>query len=121
MINYLTKIAVRTRQDGGISITRFAIEDMVKYGYVDDEAFIAWYMNRIAPGEPFTIMQEDAVPKDRSQRGAWSINGDKIEVDPVKLAAAQEKEDAKVAVLGKLGIAKEDIPALRAALSEGAE
>lgn len=113
MSTYLNRVAVIERPDGGISITKFSVDDMQRYGYSDEDAFIAWYMDRINPGTAFTVVPETDVPTDRSQRNQWSLKGSKVEVDPVKVAAHQQKEAQKNALLNKLKISPEEAKLLK--------
>lgn len=119
MNTYLNRVAVRQRQDGGISITRFAVSDMEKYNFTDEDLFINWYMNRISPGEPFHVIDESNIPKDangewdKSSRAFWSLKDNKVEIDAAKVAKEQEKTAKKNAVLGKLKITEEDAKILR--------
>lgn len=120
MITYLNRVAV-IDNGNGVSITRFSHNDMTKYGYSDEDAFIAWYMNKISPGTSFTVVNESEIPQtngqwDKSDREFWKLNGNKVEVDQVKKQAKEaekaQKEADKNAVLAKLKISKEELQKL---------
>lgn len=119
MANYLNRVGVVKRPDGGISITRFAVEDMKKYNFTDEDGFMTWYMNRIFPGVPFQVISENDIPKnpdgqwDKNQRNEWSLIAGKVQVDPVKVAVKQAKEAQKQAVLNKLGLTKDEFEKLK--------
>lgn len=112
MITYLDRVAVRQRQDGGVSITRLSRNDMKKHGYTDEDQFIAWYMNRIAPGEAFTVISEADIPTDRSNRNEWSFKNGKVEVDQEKVVAKEAKKAEKDLILGKLKISEAELKTL---------
>lgn len=95
MANYLSRSAVVTHPDGSISITHFAEEDMVKYEFQDEDAFIQWYMNRVAPGESYDLVQRSEIPTDRSNRKFWKVNGGKVVEDSVKVAEKKASDKAK--------------------------
>jgi len=114
MITYLDKVAVRQTGEN-ISITRFSVNDMQKYGYSDEDLFIAWYMELRFPGEAFTVIDETNIPKDqngnwdKAQRKEWSLINGKVEVDPVKVKKKNEKLQNRQAVLAKLKISETEL------------
>lgn len=117
MITYIDRVAV-IEKNGQISITRFAVNDMQKYGYTDEDQFISWYMNRIAPGDVYNVIDESNIPKkqdggwDKSNRNEWSFKNGKVEVDQEKVAAKESKKATKQAVLSKLKITEEEFKEL---------
>lgn len=113
MANYLDKVAV-VEDLNGVSLTYFSADDMQKYGYGDEGEFMAWYMGRISPGSPYTVISSVDIPQTRTQRDEWSIDkvSKKVIIDPVKVAAKQAKEDEKNAILLKLKITKEELDKL---------
>lgn len=113
MITYLNRVAVIETPDGKVSITKFSENDMQRYGFTDEDAFMTWYMNRVFPGMAFTVIPETDVPTDRSQRNHWSLKGLKVQVDPTKVAAHQQKEAQKTALLNKLKISPEEAKLLK--------
>jgi len=102
MANYLTRSAVVIRDDGGVSITRLALEDMQKYGYSNEDEFIAWYMNRVSPGKPFSLVPSSDIPTDRKDRQFWKLDGSKVIPDQAKVAEKEAKEKAKKGRLAEL-------------------
>lgn len=117
MITYLNRVAVRERSDGGVSITRFSYDDMQHYGYIDEDAFIDWYMQKRFPGELFTLISDSNLPKDvngqwdKSSRNEWSLNkvSKNVFVDQTKVAAKNFKKAERNQILAKLGLTEEEL------------
>jgi len=113
MANYLSRSAVVTRDDGGVSVTHLALEDMQKYGYTDEDEFIAWYMNRVFPGKVFTVIASANVPTDRKHRDFWKPDGDKVLPDQAKVLEKENREKAKkdrlAALKGKGNLSSQEI------------
>ena len=61
----------------------------------------------------FVEIEEENIPVSREHRSEWMVSGNKVEPDPVKVAAKLEKqakkEAAKNKVLDKLKITKEEL------------
>lgn len=80
MPTYMSKVAVVEGVGGEISITRFALEDMVSHRITDEATFRNWYMNRVFPNISFIIIDEADIPKrpdgqwDKSKRNKWRLN-----------------------------------------------
>lgn len=106
-MSYLTRVGVVERVDG-VSITRFASKDMEKYGYTDEDQFIAWYMNRVFPGVVFSIIGENDIPKDaqgnwdKSERNKWRVKGGKLKVDKTVELPREAKTKIKNSAKAKL-------------------
>lgn len=119
MDEYMSRVAVRERLDGGISITRFGLADMKTYNKSTEDEFIDFYMNFRFPGESFKLILESDIPKDqngqwdKSQRNEWSLKGDKVEVDPVKVAVRQARQNERQAIFNKMGITEEEFKKLK--------
>ena len=118
---HLNRVAVWERPDGGISVTYFDFDDMIKHGFVTleepnfttekEDAFIVWYVNRLKPSfgniTP-TIIKKSEVPMDRSERGEWSLKNGKVEIDPVKVQIKAQIKVEKQAIFLKMGITEDE-------------
>lgn len=111
-MSYLNNVAIRIKQDGGISITRFSVKDVIRYNFQDEGSFISWYMNRIAPGETYQVISEDVIPKnengkwDKTNRNEWSFINGLVQVDSVKVNKNELKKQEIDAIFAKLPITK---------------
>lgn len=111
---HLNKVAVWETADG-VSITYFDDKDMVKYGYANEDEFIAWMVQRLKPnfGVDPTLINKSDIPGDRGDREHWSVKSGRIEVDLIKKKNKKDQDDAKEsgkqAVLAKLGITKQEL------------
>ena len=118
MITYFNRVAVRD-VNSGVSITRFSEQDRLHYNQPDEDSFIAFYMNLRFPGEAYTVISEDDIPKDqngkwdKSQREHWSLKNKKVEVDQAKVSAKEAKEAEKDAIYAKMGVTKEEYEKIR--------
>ena len=115
MDTHLSKVAVWERSDGGVSITYFDRRDMERYGFVDEDQFIAWYIQRISGnhlGATPSIIDKKDVEEDSENRDCWSLVEGKVKVDVSKVqekeSAILQKEANRQAILDKLGITKEE-------------
>ena len=112
---HLNRVAVWN--DPSCSITYFDTRDMVKYGYSNEDDFISWYTGRLKLGTmngfDYVLIDSANIPSDRAQRGEWSLIGDKVEVDPVKVSQKKAKQDEVANVLGKLKISSAEFDKLK--------
>lgn len=108
---HLDRVIVWARVDGGVSITHLHSDDMLPGEPEDD--FIPRYIDKIknAPhllGAVVTVVPSAQIPKDKSQRDQWSVNGGKVEVDSAKVAVREQKKAERDAVLQKINLSESE-------------
>lgn len=118
---HLNKVAIWERADGGVSITYFDDRDMAKYGFTDEDQFIAMMVAKLRPdfdADP-TLINKSDIPVDKKDREHWSLKNNKVEADQVKKQAKEsakaQKESEKAAILAKLKISKEEFEKIKSA------
>ena len=118
-MEYLSRVGVWERVDGGVSITYFASKDMLP-GETEDE-FLTRQTDKLKDDDLFksatlNLILKSDVPVDRVNRNEWSLKSGKVEVDPIKVQAKADalaqKELDRQKVLDKLKITKEDLDKL---------
>ena len=109
---HLDKKLVWEKPDGTLEISHLDDRD-IRAGETED-AFIARYTAKLKTIPALSnvtpvIIEKSKIPTDRAQRDEWSFDGNKIKVDPDKVAAKAAKEAAKEATLATLGVTKEQL------------
>lgn len=118
---HLDKVIVWNRPDGGVSVTHLHSDDMLPGESEDD--FIARFTlklkNNSVLGKSVDILKERSDLPDSSRQDEWSVNGDKVEIDPAKTQAKIDKEADRIAIFEKLGVSKEELQAVAMVKSNG--
>ena len=111
---HLNKVIVWQRPDGGVSITY--LDDRDKLLGESDGDFTARMSSKLQPsfsGVTPTVIEKKDIPNKRDNRNEWSLKSNKVEVDQAKVKfkedAKKAKDDAREAVLSKLGITKDEL------------
>lgn len=103
----------------------FRIEDiegvLIDFTEQNQADFIEWYAARLkgteeAPGPMFglerVLIEKKDIPQDSENRDCWKIEGQKVEIDSVKVqakeAAIAQEAAAYQAILDKAGLTKEE-------------
>lgn len=113
----MAKIKVWERVDGGISISGPYDCSKKNAGETDEQ-----YVDRISSklrdlphlkGAQEHIIDDDKIPKERTNRNEWGYKNGKVEVDQTKLQAKLDKEAEKLAkknsIKQKLGLTDDEL------------
>ncbi|MBX4189776.1 hypothetical protein KW791_00540 [Candidatus Parcubacteria bacterium] len=119
---HLDRVIVWNRPDGGVSVTHLHSDDMLPGESEDD--FIARFTLKIKSknpelGKSVELVKQKIDLPDSSKQDEWSVNGDKVEVDPAKTQTKIDKEAEKAAIFQKLGVSKEEFQAVALVKSGG--
>ena len=83
------------RQDTG-HVERFAPNERHRRAGESDDDFLARMAERLRPGEPFVIRDDDHPEvSDRTYRNAWTLNGNVIEHDMGKARLLHKAREAE--------------------------
>jgi hypothetical protein len=90
------KRIVYTRPDGGLAIVRPFINTHPAPEPLTEEQALQRAISKLPPEVTvFVVVEETAIPADRTKREAWRLNGTLIEVDAVKWVVVYDKKAAK--------------------------
>lgn len=106
----LNRVLVWNENNGIPSITHLDSEDML-IGESEDD-FIIRYSEKLKKNPRFNnfrIIKRINIPSNKDQRNEWSLMGDKVKVDPVKVQKKQQRVAAREAVLQRLGVTRDQL------------
>ena len=101
-----TKTIIARQPNGNVSITY----------YDDRDDFDSIVKKHVTDQGHVHIKTVDGIvdkPSDRADRDCWDFDGNKVHVHPVKKAEKFAREQARQAVLAKLGITEEEFDKIR--------